>query len=88
MRELTIQVPDELFSSFRKLLQNVRGVQVTKTRKLPAAAPPLTAEQQEFVDELKQSLREAAAYERGDLKLPTWQEMRAQQRAANQQPAA
>ena len=84
MRELTIRIPDELFSSFRKLLQNVRGVEVVQTRKV-SAAPPLTVEQQEFVEELKQSLREAAAYERGELKLPTWQETREQQRAAKQQ---
>lgn len=86
MRELTIRIPDELFSTFRKLLQNVRGVEVIQTRKVPAA-PPLTAEQQEFVAELKQSLREAAAFERGELKLPTWQEVREQQRAAKQQTA-
>ena len=77
MRELTIQIPDELFGPVRKILQNLRGVQVTKTRKLPAAPAvpaPLTPEQQEWVDELKQSLREAEAYQRGELALPTLQE--------------
>ena len=75
MRELTIQVPDELFSSFRKLLQNVRGVQVTKTRKLPAAASaPLTAEQQEFVDDLKESLLEVERHQLGEIKLQTMRE--------------
>ena len=71
MRELTIQVPDEQFGFVKKLLENLRGVQVTKTRKLklPVAPVPLTAEQQEWVDELKQSLLEAAAFERGEIEL-------------------
>ena len=67
MRELTIQISDEQFSFVKKLMANLRDVRVVKTRKLPAAPAPLTAEQQEFVDDLKQSLREAAAYERGEL---------------------
>lgn len=74
MREITLRIPDEQFSFFRKLLQNLPWVQVAKTRKLPAAPAPLTAEQQEFVDELRQSLREAAAFERGELELPTLEE--------------
>jgi len=92
MRELTIEVPDELSGLVKKLLQNLRGARVTHTRKLAGAAPPappaFTAEQQQFVDELKQSLLEAAAFERGELHLPTWQEVRAQEQAARHQPAS
>ena len=92
MRELTIQVPDELFGAVKKLLANLRGTRILSTRKLaeadaPPAAPPFTPEQQQFVDELKESLREAAAFERGELELPTWEEVRAQQRATQQQEA-
>jgi hypothetical protein len=83
MREITLRIPDEQFGFFRKLLQNLPWVQVEKTRKLPAApAPPFTAEQQEFVDELKQSLREAEAWQRGELQLPTMEEHIAEIRAA------
>lgn len=70
MRELTIQVPDELFGFVKKLMENLRGVQVTKTRRLPVA-PPLTAEQQEFVDDLKESLLEVERHQRGEIKLQT-----------------
>ena len=70
MRELTIQIPDELFGPVKKLLANLRGARVTHTRKLAeAVAPVFTPEQQLFVDELKQSLREAEAFERGELHL-------------------
>ena len=70
MRELTIQVPDELFGPVKKLLQNLRGAQIIHTRKLAEAAPPaFTAEQQLFVDELKQSLRDVERHERGELEL-------------------
>lgn len=69
MRELTIRIPDEQFNFFRKLLQNLPWVQVEKTRKLSVRPAPLTAEQQEWVDELKQSLLEAAAFERGEIEL-------------------
>ena len=68
MRELTIQVPDEQFGFVKKLLENLRGVQVTKTRRLPVA-PPLTAEQQEFVDGLRSAFAEVAAHERGEIEL-------------------
>ena len=93
MRELTIEVPDELFGPVKKLLQNLRGTRLTGTRKLADAPPAFTPEQQLFVDELKQSLRDAEAFERGELHLPTWDEVRAQQRAAQPhaaqpQPAA
>ena len=72
MRELTIQVPDELFGPVKKLLQNLRGAQIIHTRKLAEAAPPaFTAEQQLFVDELKQSLREVERHEQGEITLPT-----------------
>jgi len=73
MRELTIQVPDELFGPVKKLLQNLRGAQITHTRKLAgAAAPPaLTAGQQQFVDELKQSLLDVERHERGEITLQT-----------------
>ncbi len=69
MREITIQLPDELFAPVRKILQNLRGVKVTQTRKLPASA--FTPEQQEFVDELKQSLIEVERHQRGEIKLQT-----------------
>ncbi len=87
MREITLRIPDEQFNFFRKLLQNLPWVQVEKTRKLSVRPAPLTAEQQEWVDDLKQSLLDAEAYQRGELELPTWQEVRAQQLAAQQQPA-
>ena len=35
----------------------------------------LTAEQQEFVDGLKQSLKEVELYQQGKIKLPTFEEM-------------
>ena len=87
MRELTIQVPDELFGPVKKLLSHLRGARVTHTRKLAEAAPapPFTAEQQEFIDTLKQSLLDAEAFERGELALPTWDEVRAHQRAGQPQ---
>ena len=69
MRELTIEVPDELFGPVKKLLQNLRGTRLTGTRKLADAPPTFTPEQQLFVDELKQSLRDAEAFERGELHL-------------------
>ena len=69
MRELTIEVPDELFGPVKKLLQNLRGTRLTGTRKLADAPPAFTPEQQLFVDELKQSLRDAEAFERGELHL-------------------
>ncbi len=86
MREITIQVPDELFGPVKKLLQNLRGAQITRTRKLAdASPPPFTAEQQLFIDELKQSLREAEAFERGELELQPFaehiRELRAEQAA-------
>ena len=72
MRELTIQVPDELFGPVKKLLQNLRGAQIIHTRKLAEAALPVfTAEQQLFVDELKQSLREVERHQQGEITLPT-----------------
>jgi len=74
MRELTIEVPDELFGPVKKLLQNLRGTRLTGTRKLADAPPAFTPEQQLFVDELKQSLRDAEAFERGEIKLQTMRE--------------
>ena len=90
MRELTIEVPDELFGPVKKLLQNLRGTRLTGTRKLADVVPvppAFTPEQQLFVDELKQSLRDAEAFERGELHLPTWNEVRTQQRADEQRAA-
>ena len=69
MREITLRIPDEQFGFFRKLLQNLPWVQVEKTRKLPAAPPLLTAGQQVFVDDLKQSLVEVERHQRGEIKL-------------------
>ena len=74
MRELTIQVPDELFGPVKKLLQNLRGAQITHPRKLaeagPAPTPPaFTAGQQQFVDELKQSLLDVERHARGEITL-------------------
>ena len=81
MRELTIQVPDELFGPVKKLLQNLRGARLTGTRKLADVAPAFTPEQQLFVDELKQSLRDAEAFERGELHLQSVDEHLAELRA-------
>ena len=39
------------------------------------------------MNELKQSLRDAEAFERGELHLPTWNEVRTQQRADEQRAA-
>ena len=75
MREITIQVPDELFGPIKKLLANLRGTRILSTRKLaeaiPPVSPPFTPEQQQFVDELKESLREVEQHERGEIKLQT-----------------
>ena len=67
MRELTIHIPDEQLPFFKKLLANLRDVRLVQTRAV--AAPAFTPEQQLFVDELKQSLRDAEAFERGELHL-------------------
>ena len=70
MRELTIHIPDEQLPFFKKLLANLRDVRLVQTRAVAAPAPPaFTPEQQLFVDELKQSLRDAEAFERGELHL-------------------
>ena len=81
MRELTIQVPDELFGPVKKLLQNLRGARLTSTRKLADVPAAFTPEQQLFVDELKQSLRDAEAFERGELHLQSVDEHLAELRA-------
>lgn len=70
MRELTIQVPDELFGPVKKLLQNLRGARVTHTRKL-AEAGPLAAAQLAFVADLQESLRTVERHQRGEISLPT-----------------
>ena len=92
MRELTIQIPDELFGPVRKILQNLRGVQVTKTRKLPPTPASLTAGQQEFVAGLRSAFAEVAAHERGEIELQSVEdhirELRAERAAGLEHPAA
>ena len=81
MRELTIQIPDELFGPVRKILQNLRGVQVTRTRKLPAA-PAATAGQPELAAGLQSAFAEVAACERGETELQSVEDHIRELRAA------
>lgn len=72
MRELTIRIPDEQLPFFKKLVAQLRDVQLVGTRTVAAPpAPAFTAGQQQFVDELKQSLRDVERHERGEITLQT-----------------
>ena len=63
---LTISPGEEAF--VRKLLQKLPGVQLEKMKPKPAKKP-LTPEQQEWVDDLKQSLLDVERAEGGEIKL-------------------
>lgn len=79
-----------------KLLRNLPWVQVEKTKRVAAAAKEtpeqiyarLSPEKQEWVDDLKASIQEAEDDAAGRIKLPTWDEFRAQQKAAKEPPSA
>ena len=43
----------------------------------------ITKKQQEFVDNLKQALKEVELHQQGKIKLPTWQELLAELREEN-----
>lgn len=65
---LTVSKGEEAF--VRKLLQNLPGVHVEKVKpKAPAAKKPLTSEQQEWVDDLKQSLVDVERHQRGEVEM-------------------
>ena len=90
MRQLTITVAESEYAFIRQLLKRQPGVQIAKSQRLPVPPQeplkkPLTPEQQEWVDDLKQSLREAEAAMRGEIKLPTLAEHLAELRALRQQ---
>lgn len=83
---VTVSQGEEAF--VRKLLGKLPGVRVEKM-KAPAklTQKPLTAQQQEWVDDLKQSLLEAEASARGEITLPTLDEHLAELRGHRKQAA-
>ncbi len=69
---LTISPGEEAF--VRKLLQKLPGVQLEKMKTKPLKKP-LTPEQQEWVDDLKQSLLDVERAERGEIQLRPIEEL-------------
>lgn len=76
MSQFLITVPDDRKRFFRELLRNLPWAEVKPVK--PEAKPtkkPLTPEQQEWVDDLKQSLLDVERAERGEIKLRPIEEM-------------
>ncbi len=80
---LTVSKGEEAF--VRKLLKNLPGVRVEKVKpKAPPVKKPLTPEQQEWVDDLKQSLVDVERHQRGEIELRTGQELLEELRAEHE----
>ena len=58
-----------------KALAKSLHIKMRKQDVLKKSKRKLTKEQQEFVDDLKQSLHEVELHQQGKIKLPTFQEM-------------
>jgi hypothetical protein len=76
MAQLIIDIDDEIVEEYgleeiEKLLKDFIKSKEDKFYKNTSK----TKEQQEFIDDLKQSLHEVELYQQGKIKLPTFQEM-------------
>ncbi len=67
-------VPTSHIPVFRALAKSLH-IKIRKEEIEKKAKRKFTAEQQEFVDGLKQSLREVELHQQGKIKLPTFEEM-------------
>jgi hypothetical protein len=70
MSQFLITVPDDQKRFFRQLLRNLPWAQVEPVKPgVKPAKKPLTAEQQEWVDDLKQALVDVERHQRGEIEL-------------------
>jgi thymidylate kinase len=72
--EIIVNVPDAQLDFFKELLSNLKisfqtPVKNGSAKQHKKSNKPLTTEQQEFVDGLRQSFKEVEAHERGEIKL-------------------
>ena len=90
MSQFLLTVADTEVAFIRKLLRNLPGVRLEKVKEeekraatpvaRPKAAPyvlkkPLTPEQQEWVDDLKQALVDVERHQRGEIELRPIEEL-------------
>ena len=76
MAQLIIEVDDEIVKEFgleeiEKLLKDF----IKSKENISYKNTSKTKEQQDFIDDLKQSLHEVELHQQGKIKLPTWQEL-------------
>ncbi|MBC7448455.1 MAG: hypothetical protein H7330_10385 [Hymenobacteraceae bacterium] len=78
MRQFTITVPEDRLRRIQKLLRQEPGVTVSRSRVVEAPETPkkkkLTRQQQEWVDDLKQSLVDVERHQRGEIELQSFDE--------------
>jgi len=60
--KVTLEIEDDKYASFMEVIRNIRFVKIRKEEKL-------TTEQQEFVNDLKESLEEVELHVQGKIKL-------------------
>ena len=78
MRQFTITVPEDRVRRILRLLRQEPGVTVSRSKPLEAPATskkkPLTRQQQEWVDDLKQALVDVERHQRGEIELQSFDE--------------
>lgn len=67
MRQVLVKVPDEQYAFLMKLLRSLSFVETEPVK--PAKPKKLTAEQQEWVEEMREALRQVEQHQRGEIKL-------------------
>ena len=65
--QITLEIPDEKYTSFMEVVKNLNFVKIRKEKKL-------NLHQQEFVDDLKNSLQEVELHLKGKIKLQSARE--------------
>lgn len=69
--EIVVKVPDNKVEFFMELVQNLKFKAEPKTQ----AKRQLTPEQQEWVDDLKESLKQVELHQQGKIKLKSAREL-------------
>ena len=69
MKQIVLNIPDNKFQFFLELLSNFDYIKIAESK-----TPKLSAKQKEFVEDLKESLKEVELHRQGKIKLQTARE--------------
>jgi len=66
MRQLVLNIPENKFNFFLKVIENFSFVKVSEEKEIK-----LTRKQKQFIEDTKQSLHEVELHQQGKIKLKT-----------------